>query len=218
MKDRLHEDGVSVLRNAFSLEILTRFRTAAEACFEAVAAGRFDAQPFRFTPFSHSLAIEALRQFGTDDLLAPVAALPSQALECRLDESWVRKRFAPCSAPPLYRPNSWHQDGGLGVKYSPGGEVGPMTQMLTCWIPLQECGTASPGLEFVRQRLPGLLHYRDLDDTALRQRFTPELFWTPELQFGDGILFLADILHRTHTHPEMRTSRLNLEYRFFPRP
>jgi hypothetical protein len=91
-----------------------------------------------------------------------------------------------------------------------------MTQLVTCWIPLHDCGTQSPGLEFVRQRLPGLLHYRDLNDAALRQRFAPELFWTPALQVGDGVLFQADILHRTHSSPEMRSDRLSIEYRFFP--
>jgi hypothetical protein len=206
------QQSVMVLGEAFPLEILTRLGIAAQAC--------------RFPPISHSVRLEALRDFGIADLLAPVrltgidslaAEVMGRDVECRLAESWVRKRFAPCNAPPHYHPNSWHQDGGLGVKYGAAGEVGPMTQLVTCWIPLQDCGTQSPGLEFVRQTLPGLLHYEDLNDRSLRQRFAPELFWSPELHFGDAVLFRADILHRTHATPAMQTDRLSIEYRFFPR-
>jgi len=98
----------------------------------------------------------------------------------------------------------------------PGPAV-PMTQLLTCWIPLNPCGIDSPGLEFVRRRQPALLHVTELGDAALRQRFAPWEFWAPALESGDALVFLNGALHRTYTRPEMRHNRLSVEYRIFPR-
>jgi len=49
----------------------------------------------------------------------------------------------------------------------------------------------------------------------LRRRFSSEEFWIPELNAGDGLLFLNGTLHRTHVHPEMRHDRLSVEYRYY---
>jgi hypothetical protein len=216
----LTAEPVSVLRSAFPIDILKRLRTAAEACFESIARGDADPGRYRFTPFSHSVLINALRDFGGGDPLAPIGAsgisIPP-AFECRLQESWSRKRFAPRHAPSRYQPNSWHQDGGLGVSYgAANNDVGPMTQLFTIWIPLQHCGVDSPGMEFVERKLDRLLHYSELGDAALRQRFHPEMFVAPHLRLGDGLLLLPGTLHRTQVDPAMKLDRLSVEYRFFP--
>jgi hypothetical protein len=93
-----------------------------------------------------------------------------------------------------------------------------MTELVTCWIPLNSCGRDSPGLEFVRSRPAGLLHFTELHHLALRERFAPEEFWAPPLNFGDGLVFLNSTLHRTHSLPEMTQDRLSVEYRIFPVP
>ena len=216
----LTAEPVSVLRSAFPIDILKGLRNAAEACFEAIAGGDADPGRYRFTPFSQSVLIDALRDFGAGDPLAAIAAsgisIP-RAFECRLQESWSRKRFAPHRAPPHYQPNSWHQDGGLGVSYGPAkNEVGPMTQLFTIWIPLQDCGVDSPGMEFVEQKLDHLLHFSELGDATLRQRFRPEAFCAPHLRLGDGLLLLPGTLHRTKVDSTMTLDRLSVEYRFFP--
>ena len=138
---------------------------------------------------------------------------------CNMEQSWVRKKFTPLQAPAAeYHPQDWHQDGALGVRFPlESGPVIPMTELLTCWIPLNTCGRDSPGLEFVRRRQPALVHFTELDDSALRQRFPPQEFWAPALEFGDGLVFLNSILHRTYARPEMRHNRLSVEYRIFPR-
>jgi hypothetical protein len=227
----LPEQGVVLLQGVFSKDLLLHLRESAEACFSRIAAGHTQelAAGYRFTPFSYSVLLAALLEFGVasreelvahlaviglNDLLADVMAGP---VDCNLDESWVRKRFAPSNAPRHYHPNTWHQDGGLGVSFGLDREsVLPMTRMLTCWVPLQACGKDSPGLEFVRHPMERLLHYTELQDLDLRQRFAPDRFWAPELEFGDALLFLAGSLHRTHVRPEMVRDRLSLEYRFFP--
>jgi len=168
-------------------------------------------------------------EFGCNDmqeLLTPLSApglesLFSEAMgrewTCKVEQSWVRKKFAPVRAPASeYHPQGWHQDGALGVQFpAETGKVIPMTELLTCWIPLSRCGYDSPGLEFVRGRQAALLHFTELDDSALRQRFSAGEFWAPELELGDGLVFLNSVLHRTYTRPEMRHDRLSVEYRIF---
>lgn len=224
---QLQEDGVVVLQGRIPNETLMPFVRSAEACFHAVEAGQRVA--YRFTPFSFSVILPALLEFGIDSsnhLLDPVCAsgmnrILDKALAtpvtCNLQQSWVRKRFASCHAPRHYQPNAWHQDGGLGVSYRPEADAElPMTRLLTCWLPLQACGKDSPGLEFIRRRLDALLHYTDLDDFSLRERFPTAQFWAPELEPGDAVLFLPGTLHRTYVQPAMAYDRLSLEYRFFP--
>jgi len=163
-----------------------------------------------------------------EELVAPLSApglgqlfLEATGCEwiCSMEQSWVRKKFTPLQVPgPQYHLQNWHQDGALGVHFpSESGPVIPMTRLLTCWIPLNPCGTDSPGLEFVRHRQAALLHFTELEDSALRRRFPPQEFWVPALEIGDGLVFLNSTLHRTHARPEMRHNRLSVEYRIFPR-
>ncbi len=228
---QLREQGVLVLRGAFPKDALLRLKRSAEACFSAIEAGQTQslAAVHQFTPFSYSVLLAALSNFGggsIEDLMAPLQAagldgLLAEAirgdLTCNLEQAWVRKRYAPINAPRQYHPNTWHQDGGLDAVYSPEPDSAiPLTRLLTCWIPLHPCGVDCPGLEFIRHRLDVLIHYSELEDLRLRQRFASELFWAPVLESGDGVLFLAGSLHRTYVQQEMRRDRLSVEYRFFP--
>ncbi len=199
-------------------------------CFEAIAQGGSIPEHYRFRSSAHSLLLIALQDFGFDDAEALTAPLSAPGLEqlfsaamgrewtCSMEESWVRKKFAPCHAPdPRYQIQDWHQDGALGVRFplQPGPAV-QITELLTCWIPLNACGVDSPGLEFIRHRQPGLLHFTELNDADLRARFSPRDFWVPELVLGDGLVFCNDILHRTFVHPAMLQNRISVEYRIFP--
>ena len=227
---QLKEQGVAQLRHLFPKDSLTGLKEAAVRCFEAISEGRALPDHYRFNRFSHSVLLTALMDFGCDapeELTAPLSApeldslfteAKGSAWTCNLEQSWVRKKFAPLQAPGAgYQPQGWHQDGGLGVRFPlESGPAIPMTELLTCWIPLNACGRESPGLEFVRCPQAALLHYTELDDSALRERFPPEDFWVPRLEFGDGLVFLNSVLHRTYIRPEMPHNRLSVEYRIFP--
>ncbi len=228
---QLHAQGAVVLRDACPKSALVGLQRSAQACFDAIEAGETQepARLYRFTPFSYSVLLAALLDFGIHShnaLLAPLkaAGVDAWAAEaiggeptCNLEQSWVRKRYAPSRAPRHYQPNTWHQDGGLGASFGPESDPAiPLTQLMTCWIPLQACGRDCPGLEFVRVPLKALLHYTELDDSLLRQRFRSKQFWAPELEPGDALVFLAGTLHRTYVRPEMHNHRLSLEYRLFP--
>jgi len=227
---QLREHGVALVRDVFLKPWLCNLRQAATRCFEEIECDTSLAQHYAFNPFSHSVILPALADFGAGDpgeLLAPLNSaclhdLISQSIDCewtcRMEQSWVRKKFAPGQAPSrVYQPQNWHQDGALGVRFpSEPGPVIPMTKLLTCWIPLDDCGRDSPGLEFVWNRQSSLLHFTELDDASLRRRFPPEEFWAPVLKFGDALIFLNGTLHRTYARPEMRHNRLSVEYRIFP--
>lgn len=229
LRQQLQLHGVVLVRGAFPAGALAALRTAISAAFDAVEAGRAPglAQPYGFSPFSHSLRLPVLLHFGCsgpEDLLVPLAgaglddlftAALNIPLACDLQHSWARKRYAPATAPPQHHPNSWHQDGGLGADFTLG-VAAPLARLLTCWLPLDPCGRDRPGLEFVRHPLHQLLPYTELDDALLRLRFTPEAFWAPELEPGDGLVFLPGTLHRTYAQPHMRRNRLSMEYRLFP--
>jgi hypothetical protein len=230
--DQLQEQGVVLLRGVFPLNTLAAVRCAAQACFEAAEVGGRQAFPetYRYNPLSRSILLAALQDFGccVEELSAPIAIAGLDALlagalggaaACHLEQSWVRKRYAPCHAPAGYYPNSWHQDGGLAVRFpSVQDSAIPMTRLATCWLPLDPCAGDRPALEFVRCRLDLLLHYTELDDRSLRRRFAPGEFWAPQLEPGDGLIFLNGMLHRTYVQPEMSRDRLSVEYRFSPQP
>jgi hypothetical protein len=200
---------------------------AADQFFHAIGPEKPFPERYRYNRFSNSVLLTALADFGggnTKELSAPLSApglgpLFSDAMgpgwTCNMEQTWVRKKFAPHLAPASgYYLQGWHQDGALGVSFPlEPGQVVPMTELLTCWIPMNRCGIDSPGLEFVRRRQPALLHFTELDDPALRQRFSPQEFWTPALEFGDGLIFMNDILHRTYVCPEMGHNRVSVEYR-----
>lgn len=227
---RLRQEGIVVLRNVFATDCLTRLKMAADRFFQAIEPERSLPAHYRYNRFSNSVLLTALVDFGSDsgeELLAPLSApglgrlfseMMGSAWTCNLEQSWVRKKFAPHLAPASeYHLQGWHQDGALGVSFPrEPGPVVAMTELLTCWIPLNRCGVESPGLELVGRRQPALLHFTELDDSALRQRFSPQEFWAPALEFGDGLIFLNDILHRTFVRPEMGHNRLSVEYRIMP--
>jgi hypothetical protein len=228
---QLRVRGIALLRDVFPKDSLTRLKVASARCFEAIRTERALPGHYHFNRFSHSVLLTALMDFGgggSKELVAPLSVagldqLFSEAMggewTCSIEQSWVRKKFTPLQSPaPPYHPQNWHQDGALGVRFPlESGPVIPMTRLLTCWIPLNPCGRDSPGLEFVRRRQAALLHFSELDDSALRRRFPPQEFWAPALELGDGLVFLNSTLHRTYARPDMRHNRLSVEYRIFPR-
>jgi hypothetical protein len=138
---------------------------------------------------------------------------------CDVDQSWVRRQYAPRNYPPWHGPHGWHQDGALGFDYLSHGDgtfpPDALLSMVTCWIPLTACGLEAPGLELITRRLEGLLAPGALTDERVRARFADGEFWRPVMEPGDALLFRGDILHRTHVTPAMTKNRTSIELRFF---
>lgn len=217
----LRRSGVVRLTGFVSPQSIAPLASAAERLYQAAPSLP---EHYRYSIYSHSAVVSALLDFGCslDELSTPFntfhhsSELLGGPASCRLDQSWVRRRYAPLHAPPYYQPNSWHQDGALGVRFGERNEPSPMNDLLTLWLPLQDCGEDCPRLEFLRQPLGSLLHFTELGNEEIRRRFPDGEFWAPTLQSGDALLFLNGTLHRTFVEPDMVRDRTSVEYRFFP--
>jgi ectoine hydroxylase-related dioxygenase (phytanoyl-CoA dioxygenase family) len=90
--------------------------------------------------------------------------------------------------------------------------------MLTCWVPLDDCGVDAPGLEWLRPAPSAapvpLLRPAELTDAALRARFAASAFEHPALAAGEAVLFDGALVHRTHALPTMTRLRTSIELRF----
>lgn len=184
----------------------------------------------RFLPTASSFTLGEIFSGGNlRILLAGILAGPAGAwtrgelngsFVCDIDQSWIRRQYAPANYPQWHAPHGWHQDGALGFDFmsrcsEPGSEEG-ILNMVTCWISLGACGADAPGLEFVTRRTDEVFQPGELAESNIRGRFDSSEFWQPELKGGDALLFRGDLLHRTHVEPEMTRDRTSLELRFFP--
>ncbi len=230
----LPETGIQLLRQTFDRELVRRCEKTAEQFYQrtqsqspeliqqSLPAGQ------KHVPIASSFTLEAV--FASEDcrrILQAIAASPVRDLMertlagpplCDLDQSWVRRQYAPGRYPPLHAPHAWHQDGALGYDFRDQSPTAPnqnsLLRMLTCWLPLVPCGDYAPGLEFVTVLYDNLLMPNALTDQSIRSTYAAEQFWKPLMQPGDIVLFQGGVLHRTHVTPAMQSDRTSIELRF----
>ena len=181
-----------------------------------------------FVPESSSFQLRAVAALSVVDVWS---GLSSHVRECcagvlgpslviDADQCWVRRQYAPQSAPARHRPHSWHQDGALGFEFAwSGDEPTPdaaLLRMVTCWIALAPCGVDAPGLELVTDRVDRLLSPAQLADGAVDQRWPAARRVLPALEAGDALVFSGDVLHRSHVTAAMTQTRTSIELRCFP--
>jgi len=242
MRGRLTEsvasDGIFFRRGALAKNRLIKLKAAIDALYAELESARKNGdtatiaslirEPERFIPTASSFTLGAILGLNLTELLTELTTSAAGAwiknalgerLMCNLDQSWVRRQYAPSRYPLLHAPHGWHQDGALKFDFlsRTNRELPPdaMLSMVTCWISLDACGLDAPGLELVAERLDGLLSPQELRTDSLQMRFTSYKFWRPILESGDALLFRGDILHRTHVLPTMTNDRTSIELRFF---
>ena len=180
-----------------------------------------------FVPESSSFRLRAVDALSVVDVWS---ALSSHVRECCVDvlgpwlaidadQCWVRRQYAPDSAPPRHRPHTWHQDGALGFEFARSGDAAipddALLRVVTCWIALEPCGVDAPGLELVIDRVGRMLSPTQLADCAVEQRWPTWRRARPALEAGDALVFSGDVLHRTHVSPAMTQTRTSIELRCF---
>lgn len=163
---------------------------------------------------------QQMRSFLLNSLAYQVLVqIMDNSLLLNLSQAWVRKQYALSHYHVLHSPHSWHQDGALGVRFNPLSDRNnyytsePLTPLITCWIPLTDCGRDRPGLQLIRRNLNQLLHYDYLNEDQLRQCFAPDEFWTPQMTLGDMLIFLNGTLHKTYVTESMTQDRISVELR-----
>lgn len=231
---------ISLCRSALASAKLADCKSLIDSCYEKLEAARSngDSEAMarlvgpngRFVPTASSFTVGAV--FSDEDvrkLLSSLASGPTgdrirnllgSLVVCDLDQSWIRRQYAPSRYPPLHVPHGWHQDGALKFDFSyfPNGKFpsDALLNMVTCWIALNPCGIEAPGLEFVSEKLPGLMSPSELRPDCIQARFAPATFFRPTLEPGEALLFRGDVLHRTHVTSAMTKDRTSIELRFFP--
>jgi len=180
-----------------------------------------------YSPHSSSLRLRALPEITVSDVWSELRRSPEflstvhhalgQQISCAADECWIRRQYAPHRYPPPHAPHSWHQDGALGFDFLAPGQQRPpadaLLEMLTCWVPLTDCGDDAPGLELIACRQESLLAPVELMHERLAARFDEQEFWRPRMGTGDALLFCGDLLHRTHAAAHMNRDRVSVELR-----
>jgi hypothetical protein len=242
----LQKQGLIVLPQLWQREQLSRIDKAARFCFHKIEKFAFNSQLseqemrerlpdfYEFNPYCSSTKIKALNddsEFEIDKFLESIddSDLPdlishnlSSRFRCNLSQSWLRKQYAIANYPCWHQPQSWHQDGCLGLQFPMQPPQDKITfdrnlnALITIWLPLSPCGENAPGLEFITQPIDKPVHFSYLNDSWLRSHFSSELFVRPIVTVGDAIVFLNQTLHRTYVNSEMKKDRLSVELRFFP--
>ena len=243
VKKFLQKHGAVHLPSALDKSRLTTIATAADGCFTNIerliqrhgARQVKDYLPVKYLYLERSTSLSpiALDDYQNDikenilDIFSNSAGMSLLVemlggdIVCNHTKSRVAKQYAPVNYHSLHSPNSWHQDGALGVPF-PNRDSSKssqffsanMTQMVICWIPLVDCLGDCPGLQLVRKPLERLLHYEYLNDSELEKIFEPNEFWVPQLKFGDMLIFLNGTLHRTFVTDTMKNNRTSIELRF----
>ena len=160
---------------------------------------------------------EALQRHSA--LMARLTAALGPSIALLIDHCWVRHQPAPRQRASGQTPHGWHQDGALAFDFaSPSpGRAAPLP-MLTCWLPLTDCGTDAPSVAWVGLPLNPLLMPEDLRDTAVEGRCTaarpPMQTCHAVLSAGDALLFGGGLLHRTHATAAMTQARTSVELRW----
>ena len=162
---------------------------------------------------------EALQRHSA--LMARLTAALGPSRTLLIDQCWVRHQPAPSQRASGQTPHSWHQDGALAFDFasSPPGPAAPLP-MLTCWLPLTDCGTDAPSLAWVDAPLDHLLMPDGLLDAAVHARCAaaqpPLQLCHAVLPAGDALLFDGGLLHRTHATAAMTRARTSVELRWMP--
>jgi Phytanoyl-CoA dioxygenase (PhyH) len=228
-------NGLTLHKNLLPGGLIRALRSSIDSKFEQIestmrggrSVNEVMSSPEQYVPTASSFTIgAAIPQSALDVVLARIADAPTgqwiqdeleNEVACDLDQSWVRRQYAPSRYPQFHAPHGWHQDGALKFDFAAHQPPFPnaLLEMVTCWITLDTCGEHAPGLEIVIQKLDGLLAPVELTNESVQKRFLAEKLWQPKMDAGDALLFPGNYLHRTHVAATMTNDRTSIELRFF---
>lgn len=237
----LQQKGVIVLKNILPIDQLLMLKLIIDRCFSDLeqliktkGINQLKShlpEHYQFLPHVTSLNILALNDY--DSSIIPnilnliknslIQSILTEAMgnkiKVNLSQSWLRKQYAPCHYPSWHHAHSWHQDGCLWLNFPVTSQEQfldlPLTNLITLWLPLTDCGKDAPALQFITKKLTKPLHFNYLKAEILQEMFTEKDFYSPELRLGDGVIFLKATLHQTYVNSEMINDRISVEFRFF---
>ena len=133
LPDYLLHDGIILCRSILAREHVTKWKCASDARYHDFEMERRNGNSASittiagtrecFVPTASSFTIGALgSERNVSELLKSISAgvagmwirnILGWRLLCNVDQSWVRRQYAPSRYPPLHAPHGWHQDGAL---------------------------------------------------------------------------------------------------------
>lgn len=148
-------------------------------------------------------------------------------IEFDRNNSYIRR--IRCGKNDIQKGAPFHQDASV---------VSIGKEMLTCWIPLIDCGVYAPSIEFLLNPLNCILvpknvisideepfdyqsitscySVAELPEKHLFSKFNTKQLWQPNLFLGDVMIFTETVIHRTYVTPKMKTSRNSIDIRLYP--
>jgi ectoine hydroxylase-related dioxygenase (phytanoyl-CoA dioxygenase family) len=169
--------------------------------------------------YSPSIITDIFQRIKSSLIQDILIEIMGKNVKCNIEESWLRKQYSLPNYHPLHHPHSWHQDGCLGLNIPQNYHKKyldlPLNNLITFWLSLTSCGIDRPGLQFITKPLEKPLHFNYLNENSLRKMFDCDSFWIPQLNAGDGLIFLKGTLHQTYVNTSMESDRISIEFRFF---
>lgn len=220
--DTLNDKGCVMIKGAFEQSIIDAIFQVSTSIFESLEQ-TVEKKPNHF--YIQSLDEVTPGSFQMVNLLhqTVIPTLINQFFQ--QDSFFLDRIFSIVRRVSPQRSNSYvtyHQEG------YPSNSTNPM---INCWVPLVHCGEKYlvPTLELVTKGLDSMLplsplqedvvlNYINIDSDLIKERFSHDLFWTPDALKGDIILFKHTTIHRSHLTPAMQQERFSMELRLYPQP
>src|ERR1051325_3407464 len=134
--DSFERNGLILYRNLLPGDLIAALHAQIDSKYDQIESARraggfvndIVGTTERFVPTASSLTVGAAISEKTLRLvLAQIAEAPTGAwikneleshVVCDLDQSWVRRQYAPANYPRFHAPHGWHQDGALKFDFA----------------------------------------------------------------------------------------------------
>jgi ectoine hydroxylase-related dioxygenase (phytanoyl-CoA dioxygenase family) len=217
-----NQTGFIVLRNIISKEMVEALALRLIAEFSRLrgVAHKLSASDYKSLQRSEMPANDELATFRLDP--ANYSHLISSPLLTLVIKEILGEDFV-WHYPSMFRKVSTSQPDGLLPFHQDYSYNQHYSKLLTCWVPLNDCGERSPGLELfgknMSTRFPHVaegrwehgISKRDLDSLIVEKHLHH-----PSLHTGDVILFNETTLHRTYLTDHMNEDRFSMDARAVP--
>ena len=221
----LYDCGVALVRGLIPHDIVAEMRRETCEYFKALESGPDTHTKWFFSTFGNVL-LEHLAAYGDGAIVYALQFLTKSALADVLYDYLDTNRITTPLGYDFVRKHAGSDQKSLSPFHQDSVAVPVGTRLLTCWVPMDDCGLESPGFEVVTKRIddefpisetPHTNHETsEIDESVVRHAVQGRL-WHPVFRTGDVLVFDGLTVHRSFVRPSMTKVRHSVELRFFDR-